>query len=341
MVRPLRRSRSRALRVGPGSLLALAATLAVALAACGSSAATGSFGSASPDAASPGASGSDGGAISGWPAAGTVTATSSYPVIASSELVVGVNRFLFNVVDTANNSVASPQMTATVALYDIHSNPSTPVTTTQATFLWAIPDSLGFYVANVTFGHAGEWGAQITTAKGTAAPVVSRIRFTVLQKGTTIEVGQKAPSTPTLTLADVGGDVRKVSTDPSPDPALFEISESTALAEHRPFVLIFATPAFCTSRVCGPTLDTVKAVAAQEPGFTFIGVEPYKMQYKDGSLQPILDSNGQLQPISAVDAWGLMAEPWIFVVDGQGIVRDSYEAVVGTDELKAAIAAVR
>ena len=54
----------------------------------------------------------------------------------------------------------------------------------------------------------------------------------------------------------------------------------------------------------------------------------------------MLDANGQLQPVAAVDEWGLLSEPWIFTVDGTGIVRGSFEGVVGDDELKAAIEAI-
>ena len=39
-------------------------------------------------------------------------------------------------------------------------------------------------------------------------------------------------------------------------PVFYQVSVHDALAAHKPFVLVFATPAFCTSRVCGPTLDT-------------------------------------------------------------------------------------
>ena len=59
---------------------------------------------------------------------------------------------------------------------------------------------------------------------------------------------------------------------------------------------------------------------------TFINVEPYKMEYTDGRLQPVLDADGQLQITDATRAWGILSEPWIFVVDRRrdrpGIVRD-------------------
>ena len=61
----------------------------------------------------------------------------------------------------------------------------------------------------------------------------------------------------------------------------YTTSVDEALAEHKPFVLVFATPRFCTSKQCGPTLDGIKAVAKGEPGMTFINVEPYQLEYAE------------------------------------------------------------
>ena len=92
-----------------------------------------------------------------------------------------------------------------------------------------------------------------------------------------------------------------------------------ALADGTPFVLVFATPAFCQSAQCGPTLDRVKAAAAAAPDdVAFINVEPYQLEYTEGRLQPVLDANDQLQAVPSVDEWGILSEPWIFAVDGEG-----------------------
>ena len=104
-------------------------------------------------------------------------------------------------------------------------------------------------------------------------------------------------------------------------------------------MVVFATPAFCVSAQCGPTLDRVKSIAHASPtSVAFINVEPYQLQFTEGRLQPVLDANGQLQPVEAVNQWGLLSEPWIFTVDRDGVIQGSFEGVVGEDELKAAIA---
>jgi len=107
-----------------------------------------------------------------------------------------------------------------------------------------------------------------------------------------------------------------------------------------PFALVFATPKFCKSAQCGPTLERVKAVAAQRPGFTVVNVEPYQLDFVDGALQARLDADGQLQAVPASDAYGLVTEPWVFVIDGGGTITTSLEGVFADEELLAAIDAV-
>jgi hypothetical protein len=159
--------------------------------------------------------------------------------------------------------------------------------------------------------------------------------FPVRSQVATVRVGQPAPASKTPTAADVGGDLSKISTDKSPDPAFYQTSVADALATHKPFMLVFATPKFCASAQCGPTLDQFKPIAAAHPEVTFINVEPYKLQVVDGTLRAVLDSRNQLQATEVTDQWGLLSEPWIFAVDRAGIVRGSYEVTITPAELTA------
>ena len=53
--------------------------------------------------------------------------------------------------------------------------------------------------------------------------------------------------------------------------------------------------------------------------------------------EEIWDS-GSLQKFSpTVEEWNLRSEPWIFVVDGKGIVRARFEGVTTRGELEAAL----
>jgi hypothetical protein len=280
----------------------------------------------------------------GWTSASSEPTV--FPVIVNSagSLTCGQSRLLFTFLDDQNRTVASPDRSASVAVYDRGRDGATPTQTVEGTFVWGIEDERGFYVAEVTFPEAGEWGAEFTTAVNDGAPEQIRVKFEVQASSPVVQVGDPAPATDTPTAASVDGDLARISTDAHPDPAFYETSVKDALAAHDPFVLVFATPKFCISAQCGPTLDRVKAMAVGYPDVTFINVEPYVMEFRDGSLQPVLDTS--VDPPVLISAeptveWGILSEPWVFVVDRDGIVTESFEGVIADSELSASIEAVR
>lgn len=311
-----------------GALVAAVVALASILASC-SSAATPA--PTSGPGVTPAGAASPSGAASG---------PTRIPYLVDEQDPVGTTRVLFAMTDAKGNSIGAPNLTVTVAFYDVAKSSTTPVTTVPATFIWAIKDVRGLYEVTATFAEPGDWIAEFTSADGTLTER-TQVRFQVSATSSTPAIGAKAPDTPTPTLADVGGDVKQLSTDTTPALDFYRVSVHDALAQHKPFVLVFATPAFCRSAVCGPTLDGIKAVAKTRPGMTFINVEPYKMTFTGGRLQPVPDAGGSLQATDVTNAWGLLTEPWVFLVDRNGIVRGSWSTVVTADELTAAIDAVK
>ena len=306
-------------------LSALAVSATLVLAACSSGGAS-PPGTSGPAAASPSAAGSGGPEI--------------IPILVNSEIIKGKNRFLFSLTDRAYKLVAAPDVKVHLLYYDVDTAENTVVFEGDARFLWAIEGAQGLYVTSVTFPDAGRWGTKFEATFPDGAVKTVRADYDVRESGTTPPLGAKAPSADTPTAADVGGDLAKLSTDKVPDPRFYELSIADALAAAKPFVVTFATPAFCQTRLCGPTLDTVKRVAKDYPAVAFINVEPYKMAYKDGSLQPELDAQGQLQAADWTNAWGLQSEPYTFVVAADGTVAAKFEGVLGEDELRGALDAL-
>ena len=270
---------------------------------------------------------------------GSGSAPAIVPVVANNTMTVGTDRLLFLLVDQQNTPVSSPTTAVTVAVGPAAGGAAGAAET--ATFVWGIPNQRGYYFAPVSFPSGGNYRATFTITPAGASPTAESVDLQVGDKAITAAVGSNAPSVKTPTLADVGGDIRKVSTDPSPDPRFYQASEDQVLAAHKPFALLLATPAFCTSGLCGPTLDRVKAMVSAYPTVTFINVEPYKMQFTSTGLQPVLDPNGGLQSNAVSDAFGITAEPWLFTVDRTGVIRGSLEAVMSDQELKTALDAIK
>ncbi|MCL4315959.1 MAG: thioredoxin family protein [Gammaproteobacteria bacterium] len=119
--------------------------------------------------------------------------------------------------------------------------------------------------------------------------------------GSRVKVGQQAPAVATKTLADVGGDFGKITTYRHPDARMYQYSLDQALKTGKPLVLAFATPGHCTP--CDQQLQMLKAMLNK---------------YEDRVLFLHLD---QYQNPQAFKAFGVMGDPWTYVVDQQGTVR--------------------
>jgi len=262
------------------------------------------------------------------------------PVPVQMDIVAGENRFLVNLIDNQNTSVASPDRPVTFNLYDLAADPQTPATSAESTYMTTIPTLPGLYRATVTFGRSGTWGLEAITTEPDGSHRTGRFIFDVRQTGTTPAIGAAAPASDTPTATDAAG-IAAISTDDDPDPDFYTTSVADALTAHEPFVLVFATPAFCRSATCGPTLDVVKGIAADyKDRLTFINVEPYQLSMVDGHLQPVLTTNNLPIPVAAVNEWGLPTEPYIFVVDANGLISAKFEGIAAEDELRAAFDAV-
>ncbi len=306
--------------ISRSSRAVIAAVLSILMVACG------------PTAPTPTASNGPG------PSVGASRSPSVLPQPVSSELHVGNNRTIFSLLDpTGQKPVAAPDRSLSIG----YRGPGgETIAAAPQAFIWAIEGVNGVYIGRANFPVAGEWIAEFTTEAPTSTKETVSFSFDVKQTARVISVGDAAPSVRTPTLAEVAGDVAKISTDPNPDKRFYETSEATALAGKEPFVLIFATPKFCQSATCGPTLDRMKPVAAAHPELTFINVEPYKLKLVDGQLQPVL-SNGQLVTVEATDAFRLSSEPYVFVVGSDGTVSASFELVFSPEEIETAIKALK
>jgi hypothetical protein len=98
-----------------------------------------------------------------------------------------------------------------------------------------------------------------------------------------------------------------------------------AIAQGKPQVIVFATPKFCTRRVCGPVVDVVRTLL---PAYGDRVVFTHQEIWRDAGAS-------EFSP--TVVEWGLQTEPWIFVVDGKGIVRAKFEGLTTAREIEAAL----
>ncbi len=198
----------------------------------------------------------------------------------------------------------------------------------------------GAYTAELSFDRPGAWMLDISVPEETGLAGNARLLLEVQERIGVVDIGQSAPASKNKTLADVG-DVAELTSDSTPDPALYGTSIADAVADEMPLILVFATPALCTSPTCGPQVDTVQELGERYGGQAhFIHVEVYD---NPAEIQGDL-SRARLSPI--VHEWGLSTVPdwfnesWVFVVDSRGRVTAKFEGFATAEELEEALLAV-
>jgi hypothetical protein len=181
------------------------------------------------------------------------------------------------------------------------------------------------YSTEIDFPSDGEWRiAALIKEDG-------EIRGTLLNGSAVVgefngipKPGQKAPKIHTPTPEDVGGDLAQITTRIPPDTQN-KVDYADALGKE-PIVLLFATPQFCQSRVCGPVVDVAEQVK-EEYGdkAAFIHMEIFNENDPGKGVRP------------QVRAFNLPSEPWLFTIDRQGTVSSVIEGAFGLELLTSAV----
>ncbi len=192
------------------------------------------------------------------------------------------------------------------------------------------------FVATLDIPTPGRWRVDLAAANGS----MGSVDVTALDPGNTAPLGSPAPDIHTPTLADVGDVLLAVSTLPQADRRFYELSTSDARAAGRPYVLILDSVRFKVTQVCGSALSMAYYLLDRWEGrVTFVHQEPF--EYRIVTDEPVLSgdlSNPPLIPNAQAfglgDAtWPATNMPWVFVVDGQGIVRAKYNGIVGSRDV--------
>jgi hypothetical protein len=263
------------------------------------------------------------------------------PVLApsTSQLLVGSNRFGFALFDTAHKQVEANAVAVYTARkdgtglrgpYPAHRESfavKPPYRSAEASSDLANGDS--FYVAGLTFKHAANLQALALARMDGRLVKTNPFELPVHAGGGPPAVGDKAIPMHTLTPEDVGGDLGRIDTRVPAAKDLLTTDLADVLGK-KPVVLLFATPALCASRVCGPVTDIVEQVRAETgDGVAFIHQEIYRDNKISEGVRP------------QVEAWRLPSEPWMFVIDRTGRITARFEGAFSAGELERAVAKVR
>ena len=251
--------------------------------------------------------------------------------LATKVLEVGTQRVAF-LLSTQKALVKAPQVRIAVASVD-GSAPLAEVTADYNSWPYGVR---GSYAAPVKFPAPGDYRLMVTPVGGEVSGEAV-IDVSVQADSPIPSVGETAPASETKTLDDTA-DITGLTTAYEPDAELYRISVADAVASGKPSVVVFATPAFCTSPTCGPQVDTVSELRVEHPdAANYIHVELYD------NPDEIQGDLSRTELVAAADEWGFTRIPgwtnesWVFVLDGDGIVRQRFEGFATLAELKAAL----
>ncbi|MCJ7712654.1 MAG: SCO family protein [Chloroflexi bacterium] len=199
------------------------------------------------------------------------------------------------------------------------------------------------FVAIVDIPSPGSWRLDVLAADGRSGSTV----ISALDPGSTAPLGKPAPAVDTPTLDDVGGVVRAVTTQPNPDLRLSKTSTAEARAAGRPYVLVVDSARFKVTEACGRALTMIRYLLDRWRDVTFVHLEPF--EYQVITEEPVLNGTLEDPPLNRyARAFGLGPEPWtglwmpwIFVVDGQGMVRAKYTDIVGSADVDVILSLIR
>ncbi len=196
------------------------------------------------------------------------------------------------------------------------------------------PHHRGVYTFQAQFDRTGIWEIHVTLQEPEET-ISGKVAIQVKDTPQTPAVGSPAPRTPTKTAYTVE-EARNISSDPEPNPALYQLSLHEAMDSGIPVVVTFATPAFCHTHTCGPQLEVFKELRHDYTGLAhFMHVEIWDNPRE--MLETGDRGTGIVSP--AVAQWNLSTEPWTFLIDPDGLIAARFEGYATSEELADSIEA--
>lgn len=199
----------------------------------------------------------------------------------------------------------------------------------------------GVYAGRVDLDRPGNWGLRVVAETADGEVLEGQAVFPVQEEHQVHTVGAEAPRTVNPTIVDAeAGDVQPAAVDSRaggtdgtiPDEHLHDKVIADEIDAGRPLVVAVTTPVYCVSRFCGPLTDELADLAHDyEDVASFVHLEVWKdhaeQEVNEAAAEWILPTSG---------AGG--NEPWVFLVDADGVITARWDNVLDMEELEALLA---
>ena len=257
-------------------------------------------------------------------------------IVVTTDLSLGENRVVFGLIDREGMPLRTDEAVVEALFIPNSQSQGTVQDTTTARFIqWPVGQQ-GVFSATLNFNQVGEctvlspacWALRVRAIGPDGAPISALANFSVKSQSNTPGIGNPVPASVTLRGSDVE-DLATVTSSGVPDPDLYRLSIDEALAEDKPLVVVFATPAFCVSAACGPQVEVISELKEMfTDDANFIHVEVF--------VDPHLIEGGRPSSgfVPSVEEWGLPTEPWTFIITKDGLMHSKFEAFATLEELE-------
>ena len=271
-------------------------------------------------------------------------------VIAGLDFYVGTNNFVFGITDKKDEPQGGAKARAT--FYDLR-DPKNPRPVCQGEAVQSAPgvgkkvdhvhgsgeththggeddNRVGYYI-RVNFDHEGMWGVAVEAVLKDGTKGVASLGFAVSAQPGIPAAGQPAKKSDNLTKKDVAK-IEEIDSGIPPND-MHDVKIKDALAAGRPLVVVFSTPAYCTSRFCGPVNEEVEALFdVYKDRVDFVHIEIWRDRVK-GILNPTAQ-----EWLMRKD--GNLTEPYVYVIGKDGVIYDRWEGPVARNIMEPAVKAV-
>jgi hypothetical protein len=251
-------------------------------------------------------------------------------IFAGGNLVTfGSVGFSFSYLGTTQEPItpqAGPEATAAYI-----PTPGTPPGTGSGPAITDPSMARGVYEAeDVTFDAPGVWSVLVTADIAGAGTQMARKAFLVEATPALPAPGQPALRTENLTIHSKGVPRAAIDSAASvdgtiPDRNLHQWTIADAMEQHRPVLVVFATPVYCISRFCGPVTDAVEELSKRYANrAVFIHVEIWRNHNKKVINKAAADWLYRNRDLT---------EPWLYLIGANGTILDRWSSLFDVEEV--------
>jgi hypothetical protein len=201
-------------------------------------------------------------------------------------------------------------------------------------------DVAGVYITpEITLPEAGVWNATVTVAADGGAPIALEAAFNVYPEHRIPAPGDEALASENLTMSSnvprVAIDSRAQDGAKVPDPELHDVTIAEAIKQGRPALVQFATPVYCLSKFCGPTVEAQEELAREYGDVAeFIHIEIWRKKTAEKGVVNDAAADWLLRD-------GNLTEPWLYLIDARGMIVERWGPLFDLDEVRTSLEALR